>query len=227
MKATTTMKKNKKAMLAVLGILTAMTIALLCVALASCSEAAVAGSVGSQEAKSDMSEGMTEKLKGSIETCEVVSEDTATPGSEQNEGTDDAPSSETVPASRDAANGGSMPGGQGTSAASSISKSDSKPSAPASAARKKWMEDTQQVWVEDRAAWTEQVPVYSSKEVSICNVCGQDITGNTSAHAKAHMLAGEGSGHHSEVKKTVTGYNTVNHPAEGHYETKVVGGHWE
>lgn len=92
---------------------------------------------------------------------------------------------------------------------------------------KRWVEDTQQVWVEDRAAWTEQVPVYSSKEVSICNVCGQDITGNTSAHAKAHMMAGEGSGHHSEVRKTVSGYNTVNHPAEGHYETKVVGGHWE
>lgn len=92
---------------------------------------------------------------------------------------------------------------------------------------KRWVEDTQQVWVEDHAAWTEQVPVYSSKEVSICNVCGQDITGNTSAHAKAHMMAGEGSGHHSEVRKTVSGYNTVNHPAEGHYETKVVGGHWE
>lgn len=92
---------------------------------------------------------------------------------------------------------------------------------------KRWVEDTQQVWVEDRAAWTEQVPVYSTKEVSICNVCGQDITGNTSAHAKAHMMAGEGSGHHSEVRKTVSGYNTVSHPAEGHYETKVVGGHWE
>lgn len=98
---------------------------------------------------------------------------------------------------------------------------------PVSTPSKRWVEDTQQVWVEDRAAWTEQVPVYSSKEVSICNVCGQDITGNTSAHAKAHMMAGEGSGHHSEVRKTVSGYNTVNHPAEGHYETKVVGGHWE
>lgn len=103
---------------------------------------------------------------------------------------------------------------------SSSGSSVSKPS-------KHWVEDTQQVWVEDRAAWTEQVPVYSSKEVSICNICGQDITGNTSAHAKAHMMAGEGSGHHSEVRKTVSGYNIVNHPAEGHYETKVVGGHWE
>jgi len=81
--------------------------------------------------------------------------------------------------------------------------------------------------VEDRAAWTEQVPVYGTKEVSICNVCGADITGNASSHGKAHMLAGEGSGHHSEVRQEITGYDTVSHPAEGHYETKVVGGHWE
>lgn len=111
----------------------------------------------------------------------------------------------------------------GEKPSTSISSSGNSVSTPS----KHWVEDTQQVWVEDRAAWTEQVPVYSSKEVSICNVCGQDITGNTSAHAKAHMMAGEGSGHHSEVRKTVSGNNTVNHPAEGHYETKVVGGHWE
>ena len=106
----------------------------------------------------------------------------------------------------------------------STSASDSSPSTTPS---KRWVEDTQQVWVEDRAAWTEQVPVYSTKEVSICNVCGQDITGNTSAHAKAHMMAGEGSGHHSELRKTVSGYDTVSHPAEGHYEKRVTGGHWE
>lgn len=105
------------------------------------------------------------------------------------------------------------------------SASGGSPSNPAPS--KHWVEDTQQVWVEDRAAWTEQVPIYSTKEVSICNVCRQDITGNTSAHAKAHMMAGEGSGHHSEVRQTVEGYRTVEHPAEGHYETRIVGGHWE
>lgn len=115
-----------------------------------------------------------------------------------------------------------------------LASSDSNAPVPASSGSpsnpvpsKRWVEDTQQVWVEDRAAWTEQVPIYSTKEVSICNVCGQDITGNTSAHAKAHMMAGEGSGHHSEVQQTISGYNTINHPAEGYYETKVVGGHWE
>ncbi|WP_418381678.1 hypothetical protein, partial [Adlercreutzia sp.] len=37
-----------------------------------------------------------------------------------------------------------------------------------------------------------------------CNICGTDITGNTSAHAKEHMKAGEGSGHHSEIRQIVT-----------------------
>ena len=72
-----------------------------------------------------------------------------------------------------------------------------------------------------------RVPVYSTVEVSICNICGADITGNTSAHAKEHMKAGEGSGHHSEVRSEITGYNTVSHPEEGHWETRAVGGHWE
>ena len=93
--------------------------------------------------------------------------------------------------------------------------------------QKTWVEDTERVWVVDREAWTESVPVYSTVEVSICNICGTDITGNTSAHAKEHMKAGEGSGHHSETRQIITGYNTVNHEEEGHWETRVVGGHWE
>ena len=89
------------------------------------------------------------------------------------------------------------------------------------------MEDTEQVWVVDKAAWTEQIPIYNTVEVSICNICGADITGNASAHGKAHMKAGEGSGHNSEVRREIVGYDTVSHKEEGHWETKVVGGHWE
>lgn len=114
---------------------------------------------------------------------------------------------------------------QGAGGSSAPKSGQAASSAPAP--QKKWVEDTERVWVEDKAAWTESVPVYGTKEVSICNVCGADITGNTAAHSKAHMMAGEGSGHHSEVQKVVTGYNSVSHPAEGHWETKVVGGHWE
>ena len=93
--------------------------------------------------------------------------------------------------------------------------------------QKTWVEDTERVWVVDREAWTESIPVYSTVEVSICNICGTDITGNTSAHAKEHMKAGEGSGHHSEVRHEITGYNNVRHPEEGHWEINITGGHWE
>lgn len=58
-------------------------------------------------------------------------------------------------------------------------------------------------------------------------ICGADITGSTSAHNKAHMLAGEGSGYHNDVRQVQVGTETISHPEEGHWETKVVGGHWE
>ena len=47
----------------------------------------------------------------------------------------------------------------------------------------------EQVLVQD--AWDEQVPITEMQEFSICSTCGADITGNTSAHMKAHMLNGK------------------------------------
>lgn len=47
------------------------------------------------------------------------------------------------------------------------------------------------------------------------------------AHAKAHMKTGEGSGHHGEVSREITEYNTVSNKEEGYWETKVIGGHWK
>lgn len=90
-----------------------------------------------------------------------------------------------------------------------------------------WVVDYEDIWVEDSPEWDESVPIYGSMEVSVCNVCGTDITGNTAAHGKQHMLAGEGSGHHSEVRETVVGYETIHHSAEGHWERVESGGHWE
>lgn len=110
-----------------------------------------------------------------------------------------------------------------TPSGSAQSAEEPAPSEP----ERHWVEETEDVWVQDTAAWSEQVPIYATVEVSICNVCGADITGNTAAHAKAHMLAGEGSGHHSETRQTITGYETVEHAATGHWETCVVRGHWE
>lgn len=71
-----------------------------------------------------------------------------------------------------------------------------------------------------QAAYDEQVPITEMREFSICNVCGADITNNTTSHTKAHALAGEGGGYHSELREVVTGYNTVHHDAV--YETRYV-----
>ncbi len=92
---------------------------------------------------------------------------------------------------------------------------------------KRWIVDYKQVWVEDSPAWDEQMPVYSHTEGSVCNVCGAVITGNEAAHGKAHMMAGEGSGHHTEYVDEIVRYDTVHHDAVGHWETGEDGGHWE
>lgn len=110
-------------------------------------------------------------------------------------------------AKSNATGSGSVPQSSGAS-----SSSDSKPDPTPS---KKWVPDYKKVWVEDSAAWDEQVPIYDEVEVSICNVCGADITGNEVAHAKQHALAGEGGGHHNDYRSVVVGYETVHHDATG------------
>lgn len=68
---------------------------------------------------------------------------------------------------------------------------------------------TQQVWIEDSAAWDEVIYEWRT----ICNGCGADITGNVE-----HTLwCGTGSYHNEQIQ---TG--TVHHEATGHYETQVV-----
>lgn len=71
-----------------------------------------------------------------------------------------------------------------------------------------------------QAAYDEQVPITEMREYSICSTCGADITGNTSAHLKAHMLNGENGSFHTEWRETVVGYNVVHHDAV--YETRYV-----
>lgn len=68
----------------------------------------------------------------------------------------------------------------------------------------------EQKYVVDQAAWSEAR--------DICNVCGADITNNASAHTKAHALAGEGGGWHTEW---------INHPEQGHYENVQVSAAWD
>lgn len=72
-----------------------------------------------------------------------------------------------------------------------------------------------------QAAYDEQVPITEMKAYSICNDCGADITGNTSAHVKNHVMIGDDKGgYHTEWRETVVGYNTVHHDAV--YETRYV-----
>lgn len=199
------------------------------VALVSCSGDVSAGGIGASRAVADAAGGAVE----GIDVPEASESGETEEGSETQESEVVEPANDEAVSQED---GGSVdttaatPGQPASGSSHSESKSESRPngSAPAqSAPQRKWVEDTEQVWVVDKAAWSESIPVYSTVEVSICNICGQNVTGNTSAHAKAHMKAGEGSGHHSEVRREITGYNTVNHAEEGHWATKVVGGHWE
>lgn len=67
--------------------------------------------------------------------------------------------------------------------------------------QKTWVEDTVRTWIVDRTAWTETISVYKNVERSVCNICGVGITGSMSAHNKQHILAEEGSGCHSEVRR--------------------------
>ena len=75
-----------------------------------------------------------------------------------------------------------------------------------------------------QAAYDEQVPQYKDVERQICSDCGVDITdlgqAGISAHIKAHALAGENGGYHSEVRQVLIGYTTIHHDAV--YETKYV-----
>lgn len=75
-----------------------------------------------------------------------------------------------------------------------------------------------------QAAYDEQVPQYKDVERQICSACGVDITdlgqAGISAHIKAHALAGENGGYHSEVRQVLIGYTTIHHDAV--YETRYV-----
>ena len=77
-------------------------------------------------------------------------------------------------------------------------------------------------YVVDQQAYDEQVPQYTQVAHDICNGCGADITNNTTAHNKAHMLAGEPGGWHTEYVSEISGYTTVHHDEVGHNEQILV-----
>lgn len=80
-----------------------------------------------------------------------------------------------------------------------------------------WVAVTEQRWVQDSAAWDEQVITGSYIQCS----CGATFgsTSEWSGHNEEQMVAGNGSHRYS----TAYSYGTVHHDATGHYETVTTG----
>lgn len=79
---------------------------------------------------------------------------------------------------------------------------------------------TEKVWVVDVPAHSWQCPIIESRDVAICNTCGAEITDCYGEHMKEHMQKGENGSYRCETIDEIVGYETVNEPEQGHYETK-------
>jgi predicted small lipoprotein YifL len=129
-----------------------------------------------------------------------------------------------------ASNSGSSSSSQSkpSSGSGSSSSSSSKPAPATQPATKDqhegktWHEaeyKTEKVWVVDEEACTWQRPIYEEHEAAICNTCGAEITDNLD-HIFEHMDKGENGSYRCETVRTLVGYETVNEPEVGHWETK-------
>lgn len=128
-----------------------------------------------------------------------------------------------------ASNSGSSSSSQSKPSSGSGSSSSSKPAPATQPATKDqhegktWHEaeyKTEQVWVVDVPAHTWQCPIIESRDVAICNTCGAEITGHAYEHIFEHMDKGENGSYRCETIDEIVGYETVNEPEQGHYETK-------
>lgn len=132
-----------------------------------------------------------------------------------------------------ASNSGSSSSSQSkpSSGSGSSSSSSSKPAQPTTKDQhegKTWHEaiyeevyhpaETTQEWV----PYYIDAPIYESHRASICNTCGEEITGHTSEHMFAHMDKGENGSYRIETVDEIVGYEQVEVPEKGHYETKVI-----
>ena len=137
------------------------------------------------------------------------------------------------PASNSGSSGSSSSSSQSkpSSGSSSSSSSSSKPAQPTTKDQhegKTWHEaiyeevyhpaETTQEWV----PYYIDAPIYESHRASICNTCGEEITGHTSEHMFAHMDKGENGSYRIETVDVIVGYEQVEVPEKGHYETKVI-----
>ena len=177
-----------------------------------------------QEVKQEEKKEETAKADSSNKSNSSESKKNNTASTSSNSNKNNSSSNSSKPSSKPSNSGNNS----GTSKPSNNSGSNSSSSKPAEHTHN-WVAQYKTVNVPEKghneqvlvqAAYDEQVPITEMKEYSICNVCGADITNNTTSHTKAHALAGEGGGYHSEWREVVTGYNTVHHDAV--YETRYV-----
>ena len=124
--------------------------------------------------------------------------------------------------------GSSSSSSQSKPSGGSGSSSSSKPATKEPHEGKTWHEaiyeevyhpaETTQEWV----PYYIDAPIYDSHRASICNTCGEEITGHTSEHMFAHMDKGENGSYRIETVDVIVGYEQVEVPEKGHYETKVI-----
>lgn len=166
----------------------------------------------------------TAKADSSNKSNSSESKKNNTASTSSNSNKNNSSSSSSKPSSKPSNSGNNS----GSSKPSNNSGSNSSSSKPAEH-KHDWVAQYKTVTVPEKghneqvlvqAAYDEQVPITEMKAHDICNVCGADITNNVTAHTKAHALAYEGGGWHTEWKEEVTGYQTVHHEAV--YETRYV-----
>lgn len=129
-----------------------------------------------------------------------------------------------------ASNSGSSSSSQSKPSSGSGSSSSSKPAPATQPATKDphegktWYDaeyKTEKVWVVDEEGYTWQRPIIESHRATICNICGVEITGHIDEHDDAvHLPNGEDFSYRIETVDEIVGYETVNEPEKGHYETK-------
>lgn len=135
------------------------------------------------------------------------------------------------PASNSGSSGSSSSSSQSKPSSGSGSSSSSKP-APAPATQpatkdphegKTWHDaeyKTEKVWVVDEEGYTWQKPIYETHDRTICNTCGADITDCVGEHGYNHLINGEDASYRNETVDTLVGYETVEEPEKGHWESK-------
>lgn len=177
-----------------------------------------------QEVKQEEKKEETAKADTSSKSNSSESKKNNTASTSSNSNKNNSSSSSSKPSSKPSNSGNNS----GSSKPSNNSGSNSSSSKPAEH-KHEWVAQYKTVNVPEKghneqvlvqAAYDEQVPITEMKAHDICNVCGADITNNVTAHTKAHALAYEGGGWHTEWKEEVTGYQTVHHEAV--YETRYV-----